>query len=66
MDGIGVEEAAAVVADQLDGFLTGDWPQDDDLLCAFDVVASTEALSVSGTPSAAKRSATTIDSGRNT
>ena len=30
------------------------------------VVASTEALSVCGTPSAAKASATTIDSGRST
>ena len=32
----GVEEAAAVVANQLDSFLAGDRPQGDDLLCAFE------------------------------
>ena len=36
MRGIGVEEAAAVVADQFDRFLAGDRPQGDDLLCAFE------------------------------
>jgi hypothetical protein len=34
--GIGVEEAAAIVADQLDRFLAGDRTKGDDLLCAFE------------------------------
>jgi hypothetical protein len=64
MGGIRVEEAAAVVANELDRLLARDRPNRITCFAPSSVVASTDALSVCGTPSAANARATRSESGK--
>jgi hypothetical protein len=64
MGGIGVEESAAVVPEQLNRLLTGDRPYLHNLLRAFERRCLDRPAQVCGTPSAAKANATIIESGK--